>query len=169
MWVDEDKCLPIIKRPSAMEEIASHPHHRHATTLIHLTTSRLGASHMSMPVAGLVLTFTRNPSCLMNQSLYTVHSASFSAISISKRNTSSGMSLFISISEMFLPKQVRGPRPNCSRQFLYTSFVVVLRLFSYRESEYWRCLRKTLVCRCGGVHQLGPPAGVEHWQCSMDV
>ena len=83
---------------------------------------RLCATHSSMLVSGLLLTFTWNPSCLMNQSLYTVHSASLTAISISNRRTSSGMSLFISISEMFLPRQVRGPRPNYSRQLMFSNF-----------------------------------------------
>ena len=85
-------------------------------------------SHKSILVSCLLLTFTRNPSCLTNQSLYTVHSASFSAISMLKRSTNSEMSLFISMSDMFLPKQVRGPRPNYCRQPTLASLILLASL-----------------------------------------
>lgn len=108
-------------------------HHARNYTSSTWRNPRPGASHKSMPVSCLLLILTRNPSCLTNQSLYTVHSASFSAISISKRSTSSGMSLFISMSDMFLPRQVRGPRPNCSRQYLLASFVLLASFLFPRE------------------------------------
>ena len=133
MYVDEENYLFMVKRPSVMGRQQATLTTRTQLTLIHLANSRLSASHRSMLVSGLLLTFTRNPSCLMNQSLYTVHSASFSAISISKRSTSSGMNLFISINEMFLPRQVRGPRPNCYRQLTFTRFILFAAFFLSRK------------------------------------
>ena len=60
----------------------------------------------------LRVTTTLKFSCFMNQSLYTFHSLLGSANARSKRSTNSAISLLSSISEMFLPMHVRGPRPN---------------------------------------------------------
>ena len=97
------------------------------TAPTHPSSSHPAIIHSRTPaVSRLLHTLTKNPSCLTNQSLYTVHSASLlsAAISTSKRRTSSGISLFISMREMFLPRQVRGPRPNCfSRRKVHVSGV----------------------------------------------
>lgn len=60
----------------------------------------------------LSLTVTFKSSCFTNHALYVLRSAFGSASLKSNLRTRCGISLHISINEMFLPRQVLAPWPN---------------------------------------------------------